>query len=67
VAVDPKTPSRLFAGTDLGLYRSENAGASWTESVEGMTAKSIQCLDADKAQKTVYAGTLGGSILKIRR
>ncbi len=106
LAVDPKTPSRVFAGTDLGLYRSENSGASWTEvlkadinsvkvissnpkavyaggpsglylsldsgktwtkSVEGMTSKYVQCLDADKAQKTIYVGTYGGSILKIRR
>jgi photosystem II stability/assembly factor-like uncharacterized protein len=106
LAVDSKTPSRVFAGTDVGLYRSENAGASWTEvlkadircvkvlssspkavyaggpsgfylsqdngqtwteSVEGMTAKYVQCLDTDKDRKTVYAGTYGGSILKIRR
>jgi photosystem II stability/assembly factor-like uncharacterized protein len=106
LAIDPGTPNRILAGSDAGIYRSEDGGANWTqalsadiycmkiitstpkaayaggpaglyisldagktwtESVEGMAVKYVQCLDADKAQKTIYAGTYGGSILKIRR
>src|SRR5882724_2263287 len=29
VVMNPKRPSTLFAGTERGLYRSEDAGANW--------------------------------------
>ncbi len=31
IAVDPAQPTRVFVGTSGGLYRSENAGVSWTK------------------------------------
>ncbi|MBZ0113658.1 MAG: hypothetical protein K8J08_14430 [Thermoanaerobaculia bacterium] len=30
LAVDPLQPNRVYAATDLGLYRSEDGGNSWT-------------------------------------
>jgi len=30
LAVDPNRPSDLYAGTDLGVYFSDNGGASWS-------------------------------------
>lgn len=27
--IDPKNPNQLFAGTDVGVYRSSNGGATW--------------------------------------
>ena len=29
IAMNPKRPTNLFAGTERGLYRSEDAGANW--------------------------------------
>jgi photosystem II stability/assembly factor-like uncharacterized protein len=29
--VDPATPSRLFAATEEGLFRSTDSGATWTK------------------------------------
>ena len=29
IAMNPKRPNTLFAGTERGLYRSEDAGANW--------------------------------------
>jgi hypothetical protein len=29
IAVDPMIPSRVYIGTPLGIYRSEDAGSSW--------------------------------------
>jgi len=29
VAFDPETPGRMYAGTDTGLYRSEDRGTTW--------------------------------------
>ncbi len=31
--IDPKSPASIFASTDSGLYRSADAGASWTASL----------------------------------
>jgi photosystem II stability/assembly factor-like uncharacterized protein len=31
VAVDPKTPQRLYAGSDLGLWHSNDGGGSWVK------------------------------------
>lgn len=106
VAVDPKAPARVFAGSDGGIYKSEAAGLNWvrilsahitslmfvpaapkvvyaggeqgiylsldggktwTESVQGMTVKAVRCLAADARGASIYAGTYGGGILKIRR
>ena len=37
IHVDPHNPSRIFmSNTDMGLFRSEDGGASWIPSSEGM-------------------------------
>jgi len=68
LALSKKHPTAFYAGgtwyddnyhSHYALWRSDNSGKTW----KGISP----ALDADKAQKTVYAGTLGGSILKIRR
>jgi photosystem II stability/assembly factor-like uncharacterized protein len=61
------TPKAVYAGGAGGLYISLDGGKTWTESTAGMTVKFVQSLGADAAQKAVYAGTCGGSILKIVR
>jgi len=38
IAVDPRTKDRLYAGTQSGLYRSEDGGKSWKWASMGMTA-----------------------------
>jgi hypothetical protein len=30
LAIDPITPSTLYAGTDAGVYKSTDGGGSWT-------------------------------------
>jgi len=56
LAVDPKNPERVFAGTDKGIYRSLSGGTTWQE-VKG-SAKSIAALSFDRTDSRVlYAGT----------
>lgn len=31
LAIDPKTPATLYAGTERGLFKSTNSGAAWTQ------------------------------------
>jgi photosystem II stability/assembly factor-like uncharacterized protein len=38
MAIDPKTPTTLYAGTpDGGLFKSTDGGAQWTAKGEGLT------------------------------
>ncbi len=61
LAIDPQTPSTLYAGTyGGGLFKSENAGASWNESNSGLTNLFIKTLAINpQIPTTLYAGTLG--------
>ena len=36
IAIDPKVPSTLYAGTPAGVYKSTDAGATWTAVNEGL-------------------------------
>lgn len=36
VAVDPRDPNHLLMGTDIGLYRSNNGGRSWSPEAQGL-------------------------------
>jgi FG-GAP-like repeat len=36
IVVDPQNSNNLYAGTDIGVYRSTNAGASWQPFSEGL-------------------------------
>ncbi|NOT53553.1 MAG: exo-alpha-sialidase [Deltaproteobacteria bacterium] len=36
VAVDPKAPATLYAGTDEGVFKSTNSGASWGAASTGL-------------------------------
>ena len=61
LAIDPHTPTTIFAGTSGGVFRSMNGGASWTAMNDGLTSRSIRALTIDpRAPANLYAGTAGG-------
>jgi photosystem II stability/assembly factor-like uncharacterized protein len=39
VAIDRTNPLRLWAGTVSGVYRSDNAGADWTQTLDAFTLR----------------------------
>lgn len=58
LAVDPGRPSAVFAGTDLGVYRSEDAGGSWKLLDTPMNGRSVWNIAIDDANpKSMIAGT----------
>jgi uncharacterized repeat protein (TIGR02543 family) len=60
VAIDPKTPTIVYAGTwDQGVFRSTNSGTSWTAVNSGLTDPYIYALavDSKTTPPTLYAGT----------
>lgn len=58
LAVDPKTPSILYAGTETGLFRSSDAGASWSAINDGLTNVMVTDVAVDPVTTSnVYAVT----------
>ena len=58
LAVYPDNPHRILAGTDVGLYRSEDAGATWENleaPTEGIQIWSVAVDAADP--DTIFVGT----------
>ncbi len=67
LAIDPATPSTVYAGTGGGVFKTTNGGASWAAANTGLTTNPIvfslevNSLAIDPATpSTVYAGTVGG-------
>src|SRR6266851_1805620 len=67
LAIDPLTPTTIYAGTYLGgVFKSANGGASWSASNTGLTNTNVRALAIDPlTPTTIYAGTyLGGGVFK---
>jgi photosystem II stability/assembly factor-like uncharacterized protein len=60
LAVDPKTPTQLFAATEEGLFRSTDAGASWARVSNGLEDDDVEAVAIDPASGAVYAGSFHG-------
>jgi photosystem II stability/assembly factor-like uncharacterized protein len=62
LAVDPQTPTTLYAGTDSGgVFKSIDAGGHWSAVNTGLTGGYICTLAIDpQTPTTLYAGTEGG-------
>ena len=63
LAIDPVTPSTLYAGTGGGVFRSTNGGAAWSPINSGLTNTDIRALAIDTVMPSkLYAGTWGGGV-----
>jgi photosystem II stability/assembly factor-like uncharacterized protein len=61
LAIDPKNPSTLYAGTWDGVFRTTDGGANWIAVNTGLTTLAVITLAVDPQNpSTVYAGTSGG-------
>jgi photosystem II stability/assembly factor-like uncharacterized protein len=64
LAIDPVTPSIIYAGGD-GVFRSSDSGGSWTEHSSGLTDKQVTCLVLDPVVPTsLYAGTAENGVFR---
>jgi len=60
VAVDPKSPSTIFAGTSaasamVGFFRSQDSGHTWSPVAGGLPAQSAQSIAISPTQNIVIA------------
>ncbi len=61
LAVDPRQPDTVYAGTNKGLFKSTNMGESWTRIGQSMTDQYISCIVIDPTNGAIlYAGGRAG-------
>lgn len=60
VVVDPTNPSRIYVGTDIGVYTSIDSGANWYREVTGFGNVSVEHLEINgTGTKRLFAFTHG--------
>ena len=69
IAVDPARRNVLYAGTDLGVFVSNDAGATWAVANTGFAAVSTEHLEihvGSGGEETLFAFTHGRGAWKVR-
>lgn len=59
-AVDPTHPTTVYSNTALGVAKSEDGGANWVDSVEGITAVKTYAISQANDKDVVWLGANGG-------
>jgi len=67
IVVDPKHNQRLFAATDLGVFRSDDGGESWRGVNDGFDADAgaISAIVLDPSTRRLYVGTLDSGVWQL--
>ncbi|MFP2910115.1 WD40/YVTN/BNR-like repeat-containing protein [Pyxidicoccus sp. 3LFB2] len=66
LTVDPTSNTTLYAATHLGVYRSTDAGASWTRFGAGMPLVNVTDVQILPDSSLVRAATFGRSVWELR-
>ena len=68
LAIDPLTPTTLYAVIGSRVFRSVNSGTTWTAVNTGLTAQAVSCLAINPlTPTTLYAGTHVGVYRSVNR
>jgi len=62
--IDPRTPTTLYAGTDVGVFKSTNSGNNWNASNTGLPVASVSALAIDPVTPTTLYAAANGSVFK---
>src|SRR5207247_7374272 len=62
LAIDPQTPSTLYVAAGRSLFKSTDAGTSWTDVLPDVFVSAL-AIDP-QVPATLYAGTLRGGVYK---
>jgi hypothetical protein len=64
VVIDPEKTSRFYVGTDFGVYKTEDAGVSWSAFGSGLPPSGVMDLVLHHPTRTLTAATHGRSMYK---
>src|SRR5262249_21154652 len=67
VKPDPTGAAAVDAGTGVGIYRSTDAGASWTRFGSGLPAVAVQGIAISKDGTLLRAATYGRGLYELRQ
>lgn len=65
LVIDPLGSSRLYAGTDIGVYSSADGGTTWSPLGTGMPRVPVFDLDIQSASRVLRAATHGRGIWEL--
>jgi hypothetical protein len=64
LVIDPNNPNDLYAGTDIGVYRSSNGGTSWLPFTTGMPVVAVFDIALQQFNRTLRCATHGRGIFE---
>ncbi|HEV3197691.1 MAG TPA: hypothetical protein VGZ73_07275 [Bryobacteraceae bacterium] len=62
IVVDEKNPSNLYAGADIGVWRSTDAGSNWEPYAEGLPEAAVLDLKIHPKRRLLWAATYGRGV-----
>jgi hypothetical protein len=62
IEVDPEVPAVIYTGTDEGVYRSTDGGASWHSFNEGLPHTSVRYIKRHRQLPLLRVGTYGRGV-----
>ena len=65
IIADPTKKGRFFLGSEHGVQRSDDGGKSWKEMNEGLSNRSVSCIDFDSKNSILYAGTSRAGVMRL--
>jgi photosystem II stability/assembly factor-like uncharacterized protein len=66
IVIDPVNSQKVYvADLNMGIYLSEDSGASWYPINDGISVRSVTCLTISSDGKILYAGTSGAGIQRM--
>jgi photosystem II stability/assembly factor-like uncharacterized protein len=66
LAIDPRTPSRVYAVVNGRVFRSANGGRTWHPFDDGLRRRDIAYLEISSNGRVLYAGASNGEVFDYR-
>ncbi|HEV7743465.1 MAG TPA: carboxypeptidase regulatory-like domain-containing protein, partial [Pyrinomonadaceae bacterium] len=63
--IDPQDSNRMYAGTDIGVYQSTDAGANWTPLGTGLPRVPVFDAEINNVQRVLRIATHGRGLFEI--
>jgi hypothetical protein len=62
IVVDPAAPAMLYAGADIGIWKSTDAGQTWDAFAEGLPEAAVLDLRLHPRRRLLWAATYGRGV-----